>query len=92
MVAFSFRIYEKTLYLLIIEAKSENVAVILEKIIKESTKSFMVKSNVVSCDKYEIIYELNVRKGMASELIGKVSKESEVLSCRLISYDGESIE
>lgn len=93
LIIFSFKIYEKNVYLLIVELNNteSEYSFEIENVIKENTKTFIIKSCVRSENRIESTYEITLKKGTENILINEITKGEEVARCRLISYNGECI-
>ena len=91
LVIFSFKIYEKNVYLLIVEIDGAKSNGVLERVVKENTKSYAVKSCFYNETKMEATYEISLKKGTENSIVEEIYKIAKVTRCRLIFYNGEAI-
>lgn len=73
--------------LLVVNADDINIENRLNKILKEYSKTYMIKSRSISKNNIDLIIELRSKE--EKKLINELSKENHILNVNLLSHDGE---
>ena len=77
-------------YVLIVKGEKINIDSV-EKILNDNTKDYVCKGKYVNSDKYEVIYDIKVKKEKHNTLINKISKLDGVNTVNLVASNTDTM-
>jgi uncharacterized membrane protein YhiD involved in acid resistance len=75
-------------YLLIISIKDADFSKI-EKLLKENTSLYKLRSRIIEDGKVQVIVEIKVKKDKVASLLSKLDAIKEVTYAKIVSYEGD---